>query len=462
MKRKIITALLVLCMLLALSPLTVMAGPPWIESIYVDPPRCAAGAEVKLRVWNAEPEGSDWSNEQYQIKDPGTTNATVTLDGMFYATSSGTATVKVTVFDIGRGGNFVQDVKITVYEQINITTQSLPNGQVGVPYVANLEATGSPKYWHWDSVTELPPGLDLVDKSETATIEGTPAKSGTYNIYVEASNNFTDARTYFSIEIAPASPDPTSTSTTTTTSTSTTSSGTEPSGTTSTPTTIPTSTTTPTTTPTPTTITTTTSTSTTSSGSEPSGTTPTPTTIPMSTTTPTSTTTQASGTDPTGTDPTKTDPGDYSGVKLLQQPPAWTKGSNESASFTSNADFKDFLHVKVDNEIVDESNYDVKEGSIIVTFRPSYLETLSTGKHPVEIVSASGSGHGTVSAHGIIEIKAQVDQEEVQVTKASDSTTKSNDATPKTGESSGYYPWLALILLSAGGLIFLVRRKRVS
>ncbi|HHU52939.1 MAG TPA: LPXTG cell wall anchor domain-containing protein [Clostridiaceae bacterium] len=171
--------------------------------------------------------------------------------------------------------------------------------------------------------------------------------------------------------------------------------------------------------------------------------------------------TKTSGTDPTGTNSSKTDPTE-SGVKMTQQPPAWTKSSNEPASFTSSAEFKDFLYVKVDGEIVDESNYDVKEGSTIVTFKVSYLETLSVGKHSVEIVSASGSGHGTISAHGTIEIKAQVVPQPEQVAQSSNSTTKSNDTMPKTGENSGYYPWLALLLLSASGLIFLVRRKRIS
>ena len=110
--------------------------------------------------------------------------------------------------------------------------------------------------------------------------------------------------------------------------------------------------------------------------------------------------------------------------------------------------------------MVDKSNYEAKEGSTIVTFKPAFLETLSAGKHPVEIVSASGSGHGTVSAHGIIEIKAQVDPEKVQVTKSNDSTTKSSDATPKTGENSGTYLWLSLLLVVAGGILLALRKKK--
>ena len=103
---------------------------------------------------------------------------------------------------------------------------------------------------------------------------------------------------------------------------------------------------------------------------------------------------------------TDTDPGDSSEVLMIQQPSIWTKGSNESASFTSNADFKDFLYVKVDREIVDESNYDVKEGSTIATFKASYLrlslQVSMLWKLCLHQVLAS-----TISAFGTIEIKAQ-------------------------------------------------------
>ena len=69
----------------------------------------------------------------------------------------------------------------------------------------------------------------------------------------------------------------------------------------------------------------------------------------------------------------------------------WQKGSEDGLSFTSNAAFADFQKVQVDGNDVDSSNYTVKEGSTVVTLKPSYLETLSVGKHMLAIVSDTGT-----------------------------------------------------------------------
>jgi hypothetical protein len=207
MKRKIILSILVLCILVALFSTTVMGmGPqPHIDSLSLESNEAVVGAETTLRVDSVEPAGADWQNEQFQIRDPGTTYATMTPNGVFLATAPGTAIVTVEVYDVGRMASFKQDVQITVRDPVIINTQSLPNGQVGVPYVADLEATGPPRIY-WDPVTDLPPGLLLVDSGATATIEGTPTASGTYQINVEAANNYTTAHAYFTIQIAEADP----------------------------------------------------------------------------------------------------------------------------------------------------------------------------------------------------------------------------------------------------------------
>jgi hypothetical protein len=124
-------------------------------------------------------------------------------------------------------------------------------------------------------------------------------------------------------------------------------------------------------------------------------------------------------------------------IKMIKQPPAWIKGSNIYASFTSNAEFTDFLSVKVDGITVDEVSYKVEEGTTVVVFNPTFLETLSIGSHPVEIISAPGTAYGT------LEIKAL-------------------EKVPETGDIGGYYIWLMLMCSSASALIFLTRKKRIS
>ena len=128
---------------------------------------------------------------------------------------------------------------------------------------------------------------------------------------------------------------------------------------------------------------------------------------------------------------------------MIQQPPAWIKGSNAYLSFTSSAEFKDFSHVNVDGKVVDRANYGVREGSTIVTFKPAFIETLSVGQHPVEIVSRTGT------AYGVIKIKAETTQE-----------TQPDDTTPETGESGGIYLWSSFILLASGGLLLALRKKK--
>lgn len=59
-------------------------------------------------------------------------------------------------------------------------------------------------------------------------------------------------------------------------------------------------------------------------------------------------------------------------------------------TFRSDAAFSDFVAVLVDGIVIDASNYEVREGSIVVTLKADYLATLSAGKHTIGIKSASG------------------------------------------------------------------------
>ena len=69
---------------------------------------------------------------------------------------------------------------------------------------------------------------------------------------------------------------------------------------------------------------------------------------------------------------------------------SWTKGSSDGLTFKSAADFDKFQSVLVDGKEVAKDNYTVKEGSTIVDLKAAFLETLSVGKHRIQIVSTNG------------------------------------------------------------------------
>ena len=118
----------------------------------------------------------------------------------------------------------------------------------------------------------------------------------------------------------------------------------------------------------------------------------------------------------------------------------WQKGGNDGLSFTSNAAYDTFLYVQVDGRELDSSNYDVSEGSTVVTLKASYLETLQPGKHTIAIVSETG----TATAEFTIKEAA------------------SGSAVP-TGDDSNIAIWAALAGLSAlgaTGTIFYGRKKK--
>ena len=63
----------------------------------------------------------------------------------------------------------------------------------------------------------------------------------------------------------------------------------------------------------------------------------------------------------------------------------------------SNAAFSKFKEVRVDGVTVDSSNYTLTEGSTIVTFKDSYLKTLSEGEHTLKIISNDGFASGKIT-----------------------------------------------------------------
>ncbi len=119
----------------------------------------------------------------------------------------------------------------------------------------------------------------------------------------------------------------------------------------------------------------------------------------------------------------------------------WNIGGENGLSFTSDAEFADFIAVYVDDEKLSEDDYDVKEGSTIVTLKPAYLETLAVGRHTLEIESTTG----TATTNFTITKVADTGD-------TTDDTTKPGDSDePKTGDNANFFLWVSLIVVSMVG-----------
>lgn len=69
----------------------------------------------------------------------------------------------------------------------------------------------------------------------------------------------------------------------------------------------------------------------------------------------------------------------------------YTKNVSDKATYyISNSILSRFLNVKVDGAVIDSSNYETEEGSIILNLRRNYLNTLAPGNHTLEVETRDG------------------------------------------------------------------------
>lgn len=120
----------------------------------------------------------------------------------------------------------------------------------------------------------------------------------------------------------------------------------------------------------------------------------------------------------------------------------WQQGAKAGISFTYNAAFADFVKIQVDGKDLAASNYEVKEGSTVVTLKTSYLETLSVGKHTLATVSDTGT-----AATGFTINAAPVTDDDTQ--------------SSQTGDNTNIALWIVMVLASGTGLTVtaIYRRK---
>ena len=130
----------------------------------------------------------------------------------------------------------------------------------------------------------------------------------------------------------------------------------------------------------------------------------------------------------------------------------WQNGSKDGLSFTSDAEYADFLKVMVDGKELKTTDYTVKEGSTIVTLNAAYLETLSVGKHTLEIESKNGIAK--------TEFTITAAQTGGGTTPQEPDKNGGDTTNPQTGDSNNILLWVALLFLSGGALSVVTYKKK--
>ena len=119
---------------------------------------------------------------------------------------------------------------------------------------------------------------------------------------------------------------------------------------------------------------------------------------------------------------------------------SWAQNTDGSLAIRGSGEISKFREVKVDGVTVDPVNYTVTEGSTIITFKPEYLKSLSTGNHSFELVWTDGTAATNFT-----------------VAENTDQSAKS----PKTGEDFSTVLCTALLMISCAGLAgIFAKRKR--
>jgi parvulin-like peptidyl-prolyl isomerase len=95
---------------------------------------------------------------------------------------------------------YTQDLIVRIHLPVSVSTNSLPDGQVGEYYSAIMEVFGDSKNYTWSIISgSLPDGLAI--GQYTGYIYGTPTTTGTYDFTVQVDDGFGKATKSLSLSI---------------------------------------------------------------------------------------------------------------------------------------------------------------------------------------------------------------------------------------------------------------------
>ena len=152
---------------------------------------------------------------------------------------------------------------------------------------------------------------------------------------------------------------------------------------------------------------------------------------------------------------------------------SWTQNTSGTVVIRGNGAYVDFRKVKVDGKVIDPANYEVKEGSTIITLKAEYLKTLTEGSHTFAIVWRNGiagtnfnvaantpTNNGNSSNNDSNDNSSGDSSNTTDIAApAANDPAQELDKVPATGDPFGI--WLTLFVIFLTGLAgMLARRKK--
>ena len=151
---------------------------------------------------------------------------------------------------------------------------------------------------------------------------------------------------------------------------------------------------------------------------------------------------------------------------------SWTQNTSGTVVIRGNGAYVDFRKVKVDGKVIDPANYEVKEGSTIITLKAEYLKTLAEGSHTFAIVWRNGiagtnfnvaantpTNNGNSSNNDSNDNSSGDSSNTTDIAApAANDPAQELDKVPATGDPFGI--WLTLFVISLTGLAGMLARRK--
>lgn len=144
----------------------------------------------------------------------------------------------------------------------------------------------------------------------------------------------------------------------------------------------------------------------------------------------------------------------------------WTKGSEDGLTFRANGALDKFTGIQVNGKILDSDAYTVDSGSTVVTLEPTYLETLTEGKHHLTVLYTDGQCGTSFTVQAAEDDPTEdanddsTEDTEEKSSNKSDKAVKSTSkktGTPKTGDSAAPTLWAGMLMVSSGAVLGVLR-----